>query len=997
MSTSYTSLLGLALPVTGELSGTWGDTVNNSITSLLDTAIAGTTTVSADTTLTTTDGASNQARSAIIIASGHVANITITAPAQSKIYTVINASGTYTVTFRGVGPTTGVTLGVNEKAQLAWNGSDFVRIGGSGGAGVFSSITNSSLTSGRVVYSTTGGLETDSANLTFNGTTLTANTLNLTNALGTTYGGTGLTSFTSGGVVYASSGSALSTGSALTFDGTNLGVGTASPSTYGELAVYRAKTGTVAISVTQQNASTNDGAKLSTYYQTTETSSLKYYWDGSQFQGQLYSYGPLAFTLGSSPSEQMRLTSTGLGIGTSSPAYKLDVLGQIRQQQNIAAGYTAQLLENQASNGYAQFLFNVGANGANGQAQIGYAPGVFFAIGPVANDTTTPIVFRNNNATERARIDSSGNLGIGTSSPGVKLDVNGSGIMARVGGASGNNLLQSYTGSIGAGIWSGGQTRFYTTGAMTFSVNGTLTTSFPTGYTDAMTLDSSGNLGIGTSSPATALQVQRSSANAAFRLSSSGGSGRDWTITSQTDGHLTVGSDLLSGQLDLYAGNLGIGTSSPGAKLDVNGGNANTEVRFNYSDNTPGRTVTLRMASTSNPSYTGAGAYVQAIQGAGVDVYSLAFGTTQSSTSATERMRLDSSGNLGIGTSSPSVKLQVVSASGGTTSRFTNVNTGNFIDFYESNTSTRLGLIGTTDGTNWSIHNDKNGYIGFDTNNTERMRLDSSGNLLVGTTTNYNSAGFAKTVSLYDASSVNISLTNASKQYQIGITGTSLGIYDGTASAYRMYLDTSGNLGIGTTSPTYRVDIDSTNAGGNILSGTRGTSQLVAYQGASSSGYFGMQSNNNLIFITNGTTQATLDTSGNLTVPAMYSTTVTTPRNVFIDSTGKMGGISSTRASKTNIFQLDTASWIYELNPVTFNYRKKDEDNKFLDEFESEQQFGLIAEEVELVKPELCIYTDDKVSGIHYDRMIAPLIKAIQELKASNDALTARITQLESK
>lgn len=138
-------------------------------------------------------------------------------------------------------------------------------------------------------------------------------------------------------------------------------------------------------------------------------------------------------------------------------------------------------------------------------------------------------------------------------------------------------------------------------------------------------------------------------------------------------------------------------------------------------------------------------------------------------------------------------------------------------------------------------------------------------------------------------------------------------------------------------------------------------------------------------------------TSTGLTVPAMYSTTVTTPRNVFIDSTGKMGGISSTRASKTNISQLDTASWIYELNPVTFNYLKKDEEGEYLEEFEEEQQFGLIAEEVELVKPELCIYTDDKVSGIHYDRMIAPLIKAIQELKTSNDALTARIAQLEAK
>jgi hypothetical protein len=126
MTTAYTSLLGLALPVTGELSGTWGDTVNNSITSLLDSAVAGTTTLSADTTLTTTTGAANQARQAILLCSGHVANITITAPAQSKIYTVINTSATYTVKIRGVGPTTGITIPVSSTATVAWNGSDFV-------------------------------------------------------------------------------------------------------------------------------------------------------------------------------------------------------------------------------------------------------------------------------------------------------------------------------------------------------------------------------------------------------------------------------------------------------------------------------------------------------------------------------------------------------------------------------------------------------------------------------------------------------------------------------------------------------------------------------------------------------------------------------------------------------------------------------------------------------------------------------------------------------
>jgi hypothetical protein len=146
MTTAYTSLLGLALPVTGELSGTWGDTVNTAITSLLDTAIAGTTSITtdADITLSTTTGASNQARQAIILwnpASGTTTR-NITAPAQSKMYVVINASGgTQSIVIRGVGPTTGVTIAKGESATVAWNGSDFVKVSSSGGAITFTDLT----------------------------------------------------------------------------------------------------------------------------------------------------------------------------------------------------------------------------------------------------------------------------------------------------------------------------------------------------------------------------------------------------------------------------------------------------------------------------------------------------------------------------------------------------------------------------------------------------------------------------------------------------------------------------------------------------------------------------------------------------------------------------------------------------------------------------------------------------------------------------------------
>jgi hypothetical protein len=137
MTTQSTALLGLALPITGELDGTWGDVVNDSITSLIDSAIAGTTTLSvdADVTLSTTALAADEARQAIILwtANGTVTRY-ITAPALSKTYVVINnTGGNQSIVIRGTGPTTGVTIFAGGKALVAWNGTDFVRVGASAG------------------------------------------------------------------------------------------------------------------------------------------------------------------------------------------------------------------------------------------------------------------------------------------------------------------------------------------------------------------------------------------------------------------------------------------------------------------------------------------------------------------------------------------------------------------------------------------------------------------------------------------------------------------------------------------------------------------------------------------------------------------------------------------------------------------------------------------------------------------------------------------------
>lgn len=138
MTTGNTSLLGLALPVEGELEGTWGDVVNDSITSLVDSAVAGTTTLSsdADVTLTDTTLSANQARQAIILwtASNGATTRNITAPARSKPYIVINA-GTGSIVLRGAGPTTGITVVAGEKCLAAWDGADFVKVATSTAAG----------------------------------------------------------------------------------------------------------------------------------------------------------------------------------------------------------------------------------------------------------------------------------------------------------------------------------------------------------------------------------------------------------------------------------------------------------------------------------------------------------------------------------------------------------------------------------------------------------------------------------------------------------------------------------------------------------------------------------------------------------------------------------------------------------------------------------------------------------------------------------------------
>jgi len=169
------------------------------------------------------------------------------------------------------------------------------------------------------------------------------------------------------------------------------------------------------------------------------------------------------------------------------------------------------------------------------------------------------------------------------------------------------------------------------------------------------------------------------------------------------------------------------------------------------------------MASTINAS-TSPAAIIQTADGTGIlslqtgNTTALTIDTSQNTTLAgkltsagaltlasngtTTALTIDTSQRVGIGTSSPTQKLHVYNSGGGTTTRLqtgTNAN-GNFLDYYNSSLS-RQGIVGFIDATNLYIHNDASAAIIFDTANTERMQINSSGSLILAGSTAQKASG----------------------------------------------------------------------------------------------------------------------------------------------------------------------------------------------------------------------------------------------------------------
>jgi hypothetical protein len=310
--------------------------------------------------------------------------------------------------------------------------------------------------------------------------TVTIATLNLTNALGTTYGGTGLTSFTSSGVVYASSSSALATGSALTWNGTQLGIGTSSPTSGYALDVRdRARVASTSNYVLDLIGS---GANAST---------IQFYADNSI--GAIIATGSSAIplTFYTNGSEQMRLTSTGLGIGTSSPAYKLDVNGSAQLR---GAGY---LYFGNSDGTNSFYINNAGATGGN-NASLVFNETNYGAVMTIQNGNLGLGVTPSAWATVIPVLELKNGVHFGALSTGTPIGYlganayyNGTNWIYKV-SSNYANRYELNSGGAGAHAW--------------FNA-GTGTAGNAITFTQAMTLDASGRLGIGNTSPSERLSV----------------------------------------------------------------------------------------------------------------------------------------------------------------------------------------------------------------------------------------------------------------------------------------------------------------------------------------------------------------------------------------------------------------------------------------------------------------------------------------------------------
>ena len=292
--------------------------------------------------------------------------------------------------------------------------------------------------------------------------------------------------------------------------------------------------------------------------------------------------------------------------------------------------------------------------------------------------------------------------------------------------------------------------------------------------------------------------------------------------------------------------------------------------------------------------------------------------------SQSERMRIDTSGNVGIGTTSPTEKLTVSGNVAGVLSTWVyNTNTSGVAKFLlkAGTQNTAAFSQSATDGA-VTITTDANAPMLFNTNATERMRIDSSGNVGIGTSSPnsrlqvtgvFTPAGVASYpailgggaygggIGFQDSTAVSGIYTQSAGTQLLFFTGQTSA--DTAASKVRMTIDGSGNVGIGTTSPSTYGKFAVVGGDGNgvgFFFGATGGMRLGGYNSAYSgssieavnaaqSAYQPMAINGSYtVLATGGTERMRIDSSGNVLIPSVYSSTSATAANVYVNSSGQL-------------------------------------------------------------------------------------------------------------
>ena len=458
--------------------------------------------------------------------------------------------------------------------------------------------------------------------------------------------------------------------------------------------------------------------------------------------------------------------SENVGIGETALNAKLVIKNDANDEYAIRAGNAA------GNSGSVAGITKIGLDaGTSGSTHAGAYVGLEQSnVSGYQSDLT--FATRRTNAdvapTEAMRIDSAGNVGIGTDAPGEKLSVWGDGTATSL-------YVYDGTGSTAGRLTADGDEIDVSARG---SANSRLT--FTTGAgagSEAMRIDASGNVGIGTDAPSSVLHLSTSN-DPQITLTDTGfGASADIT---GSNGNLRLNSqtatifDLADSEVMRIAssGNVGIGASAPRGQLHVEGGASGcpdtsgsaNDLILEGSGNTG---ITVQTPNTGKASL-----FFQDPQSvsAGYVQYDHPSDSLRIGSAGAERMRIDSAGNVGIG-GSPTSPLHV------------------FGDAKLEEASPTLTLTDTSDGSSHLIQSVNSalnvqgaGQVRFSTAATERMRLDSTGNLLVGKTA---SAVAQPGVEIRNTDDVFSSVNNSQNTYHV---------YDTTAQGFTFYVSATGTI-----------------------------------------------------------------------------------------------------------------------------------------------------------------------------------------------------------